>query len=98
MQLDVAAAAVAVVQMVDAFDLSAVDHAAVLRQANVELVFAAGLVILSSVSAMVLARYREFGMLKAVGFTPHAITTLVLAENLVVLVAVIVIAQKAGVF
>ena len=50
------------------------------------LLFAAGLVILSSVSAMVLARYREFGVLKAVGLTPSAITAMVLAENLMIAV------------
>ncbi len=50
---------------------------------GVFLLLAARSVILSSVSALVLARYRELGMLKAMGFTPSSLTVLVLAENLV---------------
>ncbi|MGZ4740299.1 MAG: ABC transporter permease [Ilumatobacteraceae bacterium] len=49
---------------------------------GVFLLIAAGLVILSSVSSLVLARYRELGMLKATGFNPASLTTLVLIENL----------------
>ncbi|MGE5636249.1 MAG: FtsX-like permease family protein [Nocardioidaceae bacterium] len=48
------------------------------------LLVAAGIVILSAVSARVLARYRELGILKALGFTPRALTALVLVENLAI--------------
>ena len=56
--------------------------AAFLASFGVFLLFAAGLVILSTVSSRVLARYRELGILKAVGFTPRSLSMLVLGENL----------------
>jgi putative ABC transport system permease protein len=56
---------------------------AFLASFGVFLLVAAGLVILSTVSSRVLSRYRELGILKAVGFTPRALTLLVLGENLV---------------
>jgi putative ABC transport system permease protein len=56
--------------------------AAFLGSFGVFLLVAAGLVILSAVSARVLAAYRELGILKAVGFTPRALTLIVLGENL----------------
>jgi putative ABC transport system permease protein len=55
---------------------------AFLASFGVFLLVAAGLVILSTVSSRVLSRYRELGILKAVGFTPRALTLLVLGENL----------------
>jgi putative ABC transport system permease protein len=58
--------------------------AAFLASFGVVLLFAAGLVVLSTVSAQVLARYRELGMLKAVGFTPRSLVAIVLGENLAV--------------
>jgi putative ABC transport system permease protein len=57
---------------------------AFLASFGVFLLVAAGLVILSAVSARVLARYREMGMLKAVGFTPRSLALLVLGENLAI--------------
>lgn len=51
---------------------------------GVFLLIAAGVVVLSSVGARVLARYRELGILKALGFTPRALTVLVLGENLAI--------------
>jgi putative ABC transport system permease protein len=56
--------------------------AAFLASFGVFLLFAAGLVILSTVSSRVLSRYRELGILKAIGFTPRSLTFLVLGENL----------------
>jgi putative ABC transport system permease protein len=47
----------------------------------VVLLVAAGLVVLSSVMARVLARYREIGILKAVGLTPRGVSTLILGEH-----------------
>lgn len=58
--------------------------AAFLASFGVVLLLAAGLVVLSSVSGQVLARYRELGMLKAIGFTPRSLVGLVLGENLAV--------------
>lgn len=58
--------------------------AAFLASFGVFLLLAAGLVVMSSVSGRVVARYREIGMLKAVGFTPRSLTLLVLGENLAV--------------
>ena len=49
---------------------------------GVFLLAAAGLVVLSAASSRVLARYRELGILKAIGFTPRALSALVLGENL----------------
>jgi putative ABC transport system permease protein len=46
---------------------------AFLASFGVFLLVAAGMVILSAVSARVLARYREMGILKAVGFTPRSL-------------------------
>jgi ABC-type lipoprotein release transport system permease subunit len=66
---------------------------AFLASFGVFLLIAAGLVILSAVSARVLARYREMGILKAVGFTPRALVALVLGENL----AIAVVGAVAGV-
>ena len=63
---------------------------------GVFLLIAAGLVILSSVSARVLARYRELGILKAVGFTPRSLTLLVLAENLVIALVGAAVGVLAG--
>lgn len=63
---------------------------------GVFLLIAAGLVILSSVSSFVLARYRELGILKAIGFTPASLTTLILAENLVIAMVGITLGVIAG--
>lgn len=63
---------------------------------GVVLLVAAGIVILSAVSARVLARYRELGVLKALGFTPGSLTLLVLAENLAIAVAGAAIGVVAG--
>ncbi len=63
---------------------------------GVFLLLAAGLVILSSVSALVLARYRELGMLKAMGFTPGSLTMVVLAENLAIALLGITLGVIAG--
>jgi putative ABC transport system permease protein len=54
---------------------------------GVLLLVAAGIVILSAVSARVLARSREVGVLKAIGFTPRSLTLLVLGENLAIALA-----------
>ncbi|HET7487036.1 MAG TPA: FtsX-like permease family protein [Acidimicrobiales bacterium] len=72
--------------------------AAFLASFGVFLLLAAGLVVLSSVSGRVLARYRELGMLKAVGFTPRSLTLLVLGENLTVALAGAVLGAVAGGF
>lgn len=70
--------------------------AAFLAAFGVFLLIAAGLVILSSVSSFVLARYRELGVLKSVGFTPAALTLLILGENLAIAAVGIVIGVLAG--
>jgi putative ABC transport system permease protein len=72
--------------------------AAFLASFGVFLLLAAGLVVLSSVSGRVVARYREIGMLKAVGFTPRSLTLLVLAEHLTVAAAGAVAGAFAGGF
>ena len=54
---------------------------------GVFLLVASGLVVLSTVSARVLARYRELGILKAIGVTPRALALLVLGENLAIATA-----------
>ena len=70
--------------------------AAFLASFGVFLLIAAGVVILSAVSARVLAAYRELGILKALGFTPAALTLLVLAENLLIAVSGATIGITAG--
>ena len=69
---------------------------AFLASFGVFLLVAAGLVILSAVSARVLARYREMGILKAVGFTPRSLAVLVLGENLAIAALGAVAGMVAG--
>jgi putative ABC transport system permease protein len=70
--------------------------AAFLASFGVFLLIAAGIVILSAVSARVLARYRELGILKAVGVTPRGLTLMVLGENIVVASAAAAVGVAAG--
>jgi putative ABC transport system permease protein len=70
--------------------------AAFLASFGVFLLVAAGLVILGAVSARVLARYRELGILKAIGFTPRSLGALVLAENLAVAAAGVAVGIVVG--
>jgi putative ABC transport system permease protein len=70
--------------------------AAFLAAFGVFLLVAAGLVILSAVSARVFARYRELGILKAIGFTPRSLTALVLLENLTIALVGIIVGTVAG--
>ncbi len=70
--------------------------AAFLASFGVFLLVAAGLVILSAVSARVLATYRELGILKALGFTPGTLTMIVLGENLIVAAGGAVLGVTAG--
>ena len=70
--------------------------AAFLAMFGIFLLVAAGLVILSAVSARVLARYRELGILKAVGFTPRALGLLVLGENLLIAAVGVGVGVVAG--
>jgi putative ABC transport system permease protein len=60
------------------------------------LLVAAAIVILSAVAARVLSRYRELGILKALGFTPRALTGLVLAENVAIALAGAAVGVVAG--
>jgi putative ABC transport system permease protein len=43
---------------------------------------AVGLIVANTTSAFVLARYREIGLMKAIGFTPSQVALLLLAEHL----------------
>jgi len=47
------------------------------------LLLTAAVVIASTVMARVLTRYREIGILKAVGLTPREVTSLILGENII---------------
>jgi putative ABC transport system permease protein len=60
---------------------SNVAFAALLAAFALVLLLAAALVIASSVMARVLARYRELGILKAVGLTPRAVSGLIVGEH-----------------
>jgi putative ABC transport system permease protein len=62
------------------------------------LLVAAGLVVLSAASARVFARYRELGVLKALGFTPRALAAVVVAENLAIAAAGTAVGVVAGGF
>ncbi len=63
---------------------------------GVVLLIAAGLVIAGSIGARVVARTRELGVLKAVGMTPRALTGLVLAEQLALGAAGVVVGFLVG--
>jgi len=60
------------------------------------LLFAAALVVASSVSTRVLAQYREIGILKAVGFTPRAIALAILGEHVALALAGVALGFVAG--
>ncbi|MBK9179059.1 MAG: ABC transporter permease [Acidimicrobiales bacterium] len=70
--------------------------AAFLAVAGTFLLIAAGLVVATSVSSRVLARTRELGMLKAVGFTPRALAGLVLGEHLAMALVGVLLGFTAG--
>ena len=48
------------------------------------LLFAGGLVVASTVTAQMFARYREIGLLKSIGFTPLSLTAFTLFEHLAI--------------
>lgn len=75
---------------------SNVAFAALLAAFALVLLLAAVLVIASSVMARVLARYRELGILKAVGLTPRAVSGLIVSEHAGVAAVGAVIGFVAG--
>jgi putative ABC transport system permease protein len=57
---------------------------------------AVGFIIANTIGGQVLARFREIGLLKAVGFTPGGVTSLLLLENLMLAVPASVIGTALG--
>jgi putative ABC transport system permease protein len=53
-----------------------------LRVFSLLALLAVGLIVAYTTSALVLARFREIGLLKAIGFTPNQVATLFLVEHL----------------
>lgn len=60
------------------------------------LLFAGGLVIASTVTARMFARYREIGLLKSIGFTPGSLTAFTLFEHLMIGIVGSVLGWLAG--
>jgi len=61
-------------------------------------VLAGGLIIANATSAIVVARVREIGLLKVVGFTPRQVTALFLLENLTVGLVATLVGLVLGIF
>jgi putative ABC transport system permease protein len=57
---------------------------------------AVGFIIANTIGGQVLAKFREIGLLKAVGFTPGGVTSLLLLENLMLAVPGAVIGSALG--
>ena len=68
-------------QVQDDFRLGTIAYVAPLSVLGVFMVVAVGFATVNAISANVLAHVRDIGILKAIGFPPGAVTTLILAEH-----------------
>ncbi len=57
---------------------------------------AVGFIIANTIGGQVLAKFREIGLLKAVGFTPAGVTSLLLLENLMLAVPASIVGSVLG--